>query len=48
VTLAQNGAASGTFTLTLSNGLNKTATIVASITVNGVTYTVNCVVSSLI
>ncbi len=46
VTLAQNGAASGTFTLTLSNGLNKTATIVASITVNGVTYTVNCVVSS--
>jgi hypothetical protein len=46
VTLAQNAAASGTFTLTLNNGLNKTATITASITVNGVTYTVNCVVSS--
>jgi hypothetical protein len=46
VMLAQNGAASGTFTVTLSNGLNKTATITASITVNGVTYTVNCAVSS--
>jgi hypothetical protein len=46
VTLAQNGAASGTFTLTLNNGAGKTATITASITVNGVTYTVNCAVTS--
>jgi hypothetical protein len=46
VTLAQNGAASGTFTLTLNNGSSKTATITASITVNGVTYTVNCAVST--
>jgi hypothetical protein len=46
VTLAQNGAASATFTLTLNNGAGKTATITASITVNSVTYTVNCVVST--
>ena len=46
VTLAQNGAASGTFTLTLNNGAGKTATITASITVNGVTYTVNCQVTT--
>jgi hypothetical protein len=46
VTLAQNGAASGTFTLTLNNGASKTATITASITVNGVTYTVNCQVTT--
>jgi hypothetical protein len=46
VTLAQNGAASATFTLTLNNGAGKTATITASITVNGVTYTVNCQVST--
>jgi hypothetical protein len=46
VTLAQNGAASGTFTLTLNNGASKTATITASITVNGVTYTVNCAVTN--
>ncbi len=46
VTLAQNGAASGTFTLTLNNGAGKTATITASITVNGVTYTVSCAVST--
>jgi hypothetical protein len=46
VTLAQNGNASGTLTLTLNNGASKTATITASITVNGVTYTVNCQVST--
>ena len=47
VTLAQNGVrAPATFTLTLNNGAGKTATITASITVNGVTYTVNCVVST--
>jgi hypothetical protein len=34
------------FTVTLNNGSNKTATITASITVNGVTYTVNCVVKT--
>ncbi len=46
-TIAQNaGASAGAFTLTLSNGTSKTATITASITVNGVTYTVNCQVSS--
>jgi hypothetical protein len=46
VTLAQNGSASATFTLTLNNGSSKTATIIASITVNGVTYAVNCQVST--
>ena len=34
------------FTVTLNNGNNKTATITATIVVNGVTYTVNCAVSS--
>jgi hypothetical protein len=47
VTIAQNASASAaTFTVTLSNGANKTATIIATIVVNGVTYTVNCAVSS--
>jgi hypothetical protein len=47
VTIAQNASSSAaTFTLTLNNGSGKTATITASITVNGVTYTVNCVVST--
>lgn len=47
VTIAQNASSSSaTFTLTLSNGSNKTATITVSITVNGVTYTVNCQVST--
>jgi hypothetical protein len=46
-TIAQNGSASaGAFTVTLSHGNGKTATITASITVNGVTYTVNCAVST--
>jgi len=46
-TIAQSGAASaGAFTVTLSNGSGKTATITASITVNSVTYTVNCQVST--
>jgi hypothetical protein len=46
-TIAQSGSASaGAFTLTLNNGGSKTATITASITVNGVTYTVNCQVST--
>ncbi len=45
--IAQNATQSAAaFTLTLNNGANKTATIKASITVNGLTYTVNCVVSS--
>ena len=47
VTIAQNASASAaTFTVTLNNGANKTATITATIVVNGVTYTVNCAVSS--
>ena len=47
VTIAQNASASAaTFTLTLSNGSNKTATITATIVVNGVTYTVNCQVTT--
>ena len=47
VTIAQNASASAaTFTVTLNNGNNKTATITATIVVNGVTYTVNCAVSS--
>jgi hypothetical protein len=47
VTIAQNASASAAaFTVTLPNGANKTATITATIVVNGVTYTVNCVVSS--
>jgi hypothetical protein len=47
VTIAQNASSSSaTFTLTLNNGSGKTATITASITVNGVTYTVNCQVST--
>jgi hypothetical protein len=47
VTIAQNASASAaTFTVSLNNGANKTATITATIVVNGVTYTVNCVVSS--
>jgi hypothetical protein len=47
VTIAQNASSSSaTFTLTLNNGSSKTATITASITVNGVTYTVNCQVST--
>jgi hypothetical protein len=46
-TIAQNASASAlTFTVTLNNGANKVATITATIVVNGVTYTVNCVVSS--
>jgi Chitobiase/beta-hexosaminidase C-terminal domain len=46
-TIAQNASSSaGTFTLTLNNGGSKTATITASITVNSVTYTVNCQVST--
>ena len=46
-TIAQNTSASSTaFTLTLSNGGSRTATITATIVVNGVTYTVNCQVSS--
>ena len=35
-----------TFTVSLNNGNNKTATTTATIVVNGVTYTVNCAVSS--
>jgi hypothetical protein len=46
VTIAQNASASATFTVTLNNGNNKTATITATIVVNGVSYTVNCAVSS--
>ncbi len=47
VTIAQNASASAaTFTVTLNNGSNKTATITATIVVNGVTYKVNCAVSS--
>jgi Chitobiase/beta-hexosaminidase C-terminal domain len=47
VTINQNASASSTaFTVTLNNGSNKTATITATIVVNGVTYTVNCQVSS--
>ena len=47
VTIAQSASASAaTFTLTLNNGSNKTATITATIVVNGVTYTVNCQVST--
>jgi hypothetical protein len=47
VTIAQNASASGAaFTVTLNNGANKTATITATIVVNGVTYTVNCQVTS--
>jgi chitobiase/beta-hexosaminidase-like protein len=46
-TIAQNASAStASFTVTLNNGNGKTATITASITVNGVTYTVNCAVST--
>jgi hypothetical protein len=46
-TIAQNATAStASFTVTLNNGSNKTATITASITVNSVTYTVNCVVNT--
>jgi hypothetical protein len=46
-TLAQGASSSaGAFTVTLSNGGSKTATITASITVNGATYTVNCQVST--
>ncbi len=48
MTIAQNASASAaTFTVTLNNGANKTATITATIVVNGVTYTVNCAVSYL-
>lgn len=43
---AMTSARSTAFTLTLNNGANKTATITATIVVNGVTYTVNCQVSS--
>jgi hypothetical protein len=47
VAIAQNASASSAaFTLTLNNGGSKTATITATIVVNGVTYTVNCQVSS--
>jgi hypothetical protein len=47
VTIAQNASASAaTVTVTLNNGANKIATITATIVVNGVTYTVNCVVGS--
>jgi len=47
VTIAQNASASAAaFTVTLANGNNKTAVITATIVVNGVTYTVNCSVSS--
>jgi hypothetical protein len=47
VTIAQNASASAaTVTVSLNNGANKIATITATIVVNGVTYTVNCVVSS--
>jgi hypothetical protein len=47
VTIAQNASASAaTFTVPLNNGANKIATITATIVVNGVTYTVNCAVSS--
>ncbi|HEY5662125.1 MAG TPA: hypothetical protein VIR59_15180, partial [Gaiellaceae bacterium] len=46
-TIAQNASSSaGSFTVTLSNGNNKTATITATVTVGGVTYTVNCQVST--
>jgi hypothetical protein len=46
-TIAQNaGSSAGSFTLTLNNGGNKTATITASVTVNGVTFTVTCAVST--
>jgi Fn3 domain-containing protein len=46
-TVAQNASsAAGSFTVTLNNGSNKTATITASITVGGVTYTVNCQVNT--
>ena len=47
VTIAQNASASAaTFTVTLMGGNNRTATITATIVVNGVTYTVNCAVST--
>jgi hypothetical protein len=47
VSLAQNATGSAAaFTLTLNNGTGKTATITASITVNGANYTVNCQVST--
>jgi hypothetical protein len=46
-TIATNASTtSSQFTLTLPSGTNKTATVTASITVGGTTYTVNCVVSS--
>ncbi len=46
-TVAPNASSSaGSFTVTLGNGNNKTAMITASITVGGVTYTVNCQVST--
>ena len=45
--IAQSATSStAAFTLTLGNGSNKTATITASITVNSVTYTVNCQVTT--
>ena len=45
--IAQSATSStAAFTLTLGNGNNKTATITASITVNSVTYTVNCQVTT--
>ncbi len=47
VSVAQGATPStAAFTLTLNNGSGKTATITASITVNGVTYTVNCTVNT--
>src|SRR5947207_15559339 len=46
VTLAQNGTASATFTLTLNTGASKTATMTATITVNSISYTVNCQVTT--
>jgi hypothetical protein len=47
VSIAQSATGSAAaFTLTLNNGSGKSATITASITVNGVTYTVNCQVNT--
>jgi hypothetical protein len=47
VSIAQNATGSAAaFTLTLQSGASKSATITASITVNGATYTVNCQVNT--
>jgi hypothetical protein len=47
VSIAQGATGSAAaFTLTLQSGASKTATITASITVNGTTYTVSCQVST--